>query len=191
MAIRLVTLSIHEALEEGIIKNRDSLPKIIGTSGKALVLSDNQDCYFTTTIHGCSCDESISGTFPCCHQTKAYSKEIERIERKKKIWELGKKFKDGVVVDVEHPRSTDMEEQQEGWREKAKLRKESLFRRWREEDAEAAKLRSKAAIQRKIEQDSLLLEQKRLDRQKIDERNSLLLEQKRLDRQKIDERNSW
>lgn len=80
METRLKTLSIQEALEEGNIKNRDSLPKMIGISGKALVLSDKRDCYYTTTIHGCSCDESISGVFPCCHQYKAFPKKCENIK---------------------------------------------------------------------------------------------------------------
>lgn len=76
MPIELATLSIHEALKKSGIKNYDHLPKMIGTSGVALVLSDNRDCYYTTTRYGCSCDESISGISPCSHQAKYFEKVV-------------------------------------------------------------------------------------------------------------------
>jgi hypothetical protein len=42
MAIRLATLSNNEALEKAGTQNCGYLPKMIGISGKVLVLSDNR-----------------------------------------------------------------------------------------------------------------------------------------------------
>jgi len=80
METRLATLSIREALEEAGMRDCGYLPKLIGFSGKALILSDQRGCYFSVTIHSCSCDESISGISPCSHQIYAFPSKFMQVK---------------------------------------------------------------------------------------------------------------
>jgi flagellar biosynthesis GTPase FlhF len=130
MAIRLATLPIQEALEEAGIQNCGDLPQIMRIGDGALVLSEKRDCYFTATMHDCSCNESISGIFPCLHQSKAFTKEAEN----------------------------------EGWREKAKLANEALFRKSSEEETENELHRKR--LEEQIRQKRLKEEQIRLAAEK-------------------------
>ncbi len=70
MPIRCVTLPVREALKEEGMKNCRDLPPLIRMSDAVLVLSDKQDCYFTTSLIECSCIQFALGERPCPHQIK-------------------------------------------------------------------------------------------------------------------------
>lgn len=109
MNLNHVTLTISEAFREGGIPTdfSDFLPFVIcklRSNGEVkYVLSEKKDCYYTVTLHGCSCDQFASGLYPCPHQIRAWAwvgdvgklakqkelqeKEEERSKREKEVKE--------------------------------------------------------------------------------------------------------
>ena len=76
MAVRHVTLPIHEALEEAGMQNCGDLPQVIRIGDVALVLSDKRDCYFAATRYDCTCIQFGSGKCPCPHQLQAFGNDV-------------------------------------------------------------------------------------------------------------------
>jgi hypothetical protein len=90
MATKCVTLPIKEALALAGMQNHGILPHVIKLGETALVLSEKQDCYFTTTASDCSCIQFASGIQPCSHQVTFFEDELmlrknqeEQLKKKK------------------------------------------------------------------------------------------------------------
>jgi hypothetical protein len=86
MSINHVTLTISEAFREGNI-SPDFLPPVIlksRSNGEVkFVLSEKEDCYYTATLEGCSCDQFISGMYPCPHQIRAWIGDVRELAKQK------------------------------------------------------------------------------------------------------------
>jgi len=132
----LVTLSISEAFREGGI-SPEFLPTIIKSRSNGKVkfaLSEKKDCYYTVTLHGCSCDQFISGMYPCPHQIRGWVGDVRELakleERREQEQESLKKEKEEEeLLKIEEPEKYVKMKQ-----EKERLKQERLKREMQEQE---------------------------------------------------------
>ena len=170
----LVTLSISEAFREGGI-SPEFLPTIIKSRSNGKVkfaLSEKKDCYYTVTLHGCSCDQFISGMYPCPHQIRGWVGDVRELakleERREQEQESLKKEKEEEeLLKIEEPEKYVKMKQ-----EKERLKQERLKR---EEEQELLTRLTQERIKRDIENQERWKreDEERLVRRQIEQKKEL------------------
>ena len=171
MNLNHVTLTISEAFREGNI-SPDFLPPIIFKSrsnGKIkFALSEKEDCYYTVTLHGCSCDQFISSVYPCPHQIKAFSIKKKQEERLKKEQERLKREQEERLKREQEERLKKKQEENLKKEQEENLKKEQeLERLKRAQSKQEERLRKEQEEERlKIEEPERYIRMKQEEEQK-------------------------
>jgi hypothetical protein len=105
------------------------------------VLSENEDCYYTVTLHGCSCEQFASGEYPCPHHKRAWVSDVRKLaERKDRLkreqeWLLERKQE--ALLEIEKGERY-KKKQEERLREEERLKKEEPEKYYEIQEAEEA-----------------------------------------------------
>ena len=155
MSINHVTLTISEAFREGNI-SPDFLPPVIlksRSNGEVkFVLSEKEDCYYTATLEGCSCDQFISGMYPCPHQIRAWIGDVRELAKQKE--RLKKEREENLKRKQEEERlKKERVERLKKKQEEERLKKELEENLKREQEREQKKKEIEEYLKRKQEEE--------------------------------------